>query len=195
MRDFIKWLGVNEKVAKVAVWLLIIMVSLIIFNAAFESLGFPYYKITVDNLSKINPHKAFEVVLSWLVTFLNFYSIIFLVFRVKEFRKTLKYAVLYLVLCIVVNIIFGYAATQIFMILYIILFSFFYSEKNWKYILFAIISMVVNAIVQYIWYMYKARFIDLSTINQWVRSLLVLDFFIIMAVIILVKEIYIKKKR
>ena len=26
MKDFIKWLGVNEKVAKVAVWMLIIMV-------------------------------------------------------------------------------------------------------------------------------------------------------------------------
>ena len=28
MKDFIKWLGVNEKIAKVAVWLLIIMVTL-----------------------------------------------------------------------------------------------------------------------------------------------------------------------
>ena len=28
MKDFIKWLGVNEKVAKVAVWMLIFMVFL-----------------------------------------------------------------------------------------------------------------------------------------------------------------------
>ena len=46
MKDFVKWLGVNEKVAKAIVWLLIIMVTLIIFNMGLESLGFPYYKIT-----------------------------------------------------------------------------------------------------------------------------------------------------
>ena len=53
MKDFIKWLGVNEKVAKVVVWLLIIMTSLIIVNAALESLGFPHYAITYDNLKRI----------------------------------------------------------------------------------------------------------------------------------------------
>ena len=28
MKDFIKWLGVNEKIAKVVVWILIIIVTL-----------------------------------------------------------------------------------------------------------------------------------------------------------------------
>ena len=52
MKDFVKWLGVNEKIAKVVVWLLIIMVMLILTNTMLESLGFPYYKITYDSNSK-----------------------------------------------------------------------------------------------------------------------------------------------
>ena len=54
MKDFIKWLGVDEKIAKVAVWALIIMVLLIIFNTFLDSIGVPYYKLSVENLSKIN---------------------------------------------------------------------------------------------------------------------------------------------
>ena len=53
MKKFIKWLGVNEKVAKIAVWLLIIMVSLIIINAGLASLGFPNYQITYNNIKQI----------------------------------------------------------------------------------------------------------------------------------------------
>lgn len=52
MKEFCKWLGVSEKFAKVVVWLFIIMSMLIIFNSAFESIGLPYYKLTVENLSK-----------------------------------------------------------------------------------------------------------------------------------------------
>lgn len=44
MKDFCKWLGVNEKIAKIVVWLFIIFIGLIIFNAAFESLGFHIIK-------------------------------------------------------------------------------------------------------------------------------------------------------
>ena len=54
MKDFIKWLGVNEKIAKIAVWLLIIMVFLIVLNTALASLGFPNYQLTYDNLIKVN---------------------------------------------------------------------------------------------------------------------------------------------
>lgn len=54
MKDFCKWLGVNEKFAKVIVWIFIIMSMLIVFNSAFESMGMPYYKLTVENLSKID---------------------------------------------------------------------------------------------------------------------------------------------
>ena len=60
MKDFIKWLGVNEKIAKVAVWMLIFMVALIIVNTALESLGFPHYAITYDNLKQININKITE---------------------------------------------------------------------------------------------------------------------------------------
>ena len=60
MKEFFKWLGVNEKVAKVAIWLFVIMVCLIVFNTALDSLGLPYYKITVDNLQKINTYKVLD---------------------------------------------------------------------------------------------------------------------------------------
>ena len=61
MKDFIKWLGVNEKIAKVAVWLLIIMVTLIIVNTALASLGFPNYQITYSNLVNINIDKKLNI--------------------------------------------------------------------------------------------------------------------------------------
>ena len=54
MKDFCKWLGVNEKIAKVVVWVFIFMISLIIINTALESIGLPFYKLTVANLSKVN---------------------------------------------------------------------------------------------------------------------------------------------
>lgn len=57
MKDFIKWLGVNEKIAKLVVWIFVIMIGLIIFNFFFESLGLSYYKITYENLSKIGSVK------------------------------------------------------------------------------------------------------------------------------------------
>lgn len=60
MKDFLKWLGVNEKVAKVAIWLFIIMVCLIVVNTALDSLGLPYYKITMDNLVKIDTNKVVD---------------------------------------------------------------------------------------------------------------------------------------
>ena len=42
--------------------------------------------------------------------------------------------------------------------------------------------------------MAKARFIDYNSINDPTKSILSLDYFIIMAVIILVKEVYLKKR-
>ena len=58
MKDFVKWLGVNEKVAKIAVWMLIFMGFLIIINTALDSLGLPFYKVTVENLSNIKVNKV-----------------------------------------------------------------------------------------------------------------------------------------
>ena len=63
MKDFVKWLGVNEKVAKVVVWLLIIMVMLILTNTMLESLGFPFYKITYQNIRKINIAKHMDIIM------------------------------------------------------------------------------------------------------------------------------------
>lgn len=90
MKEFCKWLGVSEKFAKVVVWIFILMSMLIVFNVAFESIGLPYYKLTVENLSKINYPKVFESLLTWLLTLLNFYTMIFLIFPIKDFGKIFK---------------------------------------------------------------------------------------------------------
>ena len=80
MKDFIKWLGVNEKIAKVAVWLLIIMVTLIIVNTALASLGFPNYQITYDNIKNISTNVIVDTISRILACFLNFYSILLIVY-------------------------------------------------------------------------------------------------------------------
>lgn len=90
MKDFCKWLGVNEKFAKVIVWIFIIMSMLIVFNSAFESMGMPYYKLTVENLSKIDYPKVFDYGISWIVALLNFYAMVFLIFPIKDFKKILS---------------------------------------------------------------------------------------------------------
>lgn len=194
MKDFIKWLGVNEKVAKVAVWMLIFMVTLIIFNAAFESLGFPNYQITYDNLKEIDTNIMLENIVSWIIIVLNFYSLALLVFRVKEAKSIFKYSILYLFLNIIITKMSNDIIVQAFIITFLILFSYLYSNKNKKYILYAIISIVINVIVQGIWFAVKAKFVDFSTVNNITQAVLTIDYFIIMAVIILVKEIYVKKR-
>ena len=98
MKEFCKWLGVSEKIAKVVVWIFIIMSMLIVFNVAFESMGLPYYKLTVENLSKVNVNEIIEFTFSCVIVLLNFYTVVFLVFPVKDFNKIFKYSLLYLVL-------------------------------------------------------------------------------------------------
>lgn len=132
MKEFCKWLGVSEKFAKVVVWIFILMSMLIVFNVAFESIGLPYYKLTVENLSKINYPKVFESLLTWLLTLLNFYTMIFLIFPIKDFGKIFKYSILYLILNILVFNLFGNGILQIFIVLFIIIFSYLYSNKNKK---------------------------------------------------------------
>ena len=68
MKEFCKWLGVSEKFAKVVVWIFIIMSMLIVTNIMLESVGLPYYKLTVENLSKIDYPKMFEYLLAWIAT-------------------------------------------------------------------------------------------------------------------------------
>lgn len=194
MKDFIKWLGVNEKIAKVVVWIFIIMVFLIVTNTMLESLGVPYYKITYENIKQINYPLVLEYAVSITVTILNFYCIMLLIFRVKETKKLLKYSILYLVLNWITSTISDSGILQIFIITYCIVFCYLYSGKNKKYILYGILSIIFNVLVQGIWYMSKARYIDYSKLDQVSKSLLSIDYFIIMAVIILVKEIYLKKR-
>ena len=194
MKDFVKWLGVNEKVAKAVVWLLIIMVTLIVFNTGLESLGFPFYKITYQNIRKINIVKHMDIIMMYIVALLNFYSIVLLVFRVKEAKGIFKYALLYLILNAILSLFFSKAVMQIFVIGFILVFCYYYSGKNWKYILYGLIGIIVNVIVQGIAYSYKVRFIDYTKLNNFTKGILSLDYFIIMIIIILVKEIYLKKR-
>ena len=194
MKDFIKWLGVNEKVAKVAVWMLIFMVFLIVINTALNSLGFPHYAITYDNLKNINTNMIFEAILSVIITILNFYVIILLVFRIKQIKSIFKYSILYLILNFMVINIFNQAFLQIFIMLYCLIFCYIFSSKQKKYIIYGVMSIIINTIIQGICYIYKVQFLDYSSLNRTTQTLLSFDYFIIMAVIILVKEIYIKKR-
>lgn len=194
MKDFIKWLGVNEKIAKVVVWIFIIMVFLIVTNTMLESLGVPYYKITYENIKQINYPLIMQYLVSIIVTILNFYCIMLLVFRVKESKGLFKYSILYLILNWITSIVSDSGILQIFIIIYCVIFCYLYSNKNKKYIIYGILSIIINVGIQGIWYLSKARYIDYSKLDQVSKSLLSIDYFIIMAVIILVKEIYLKKR-
>ena len=194
MKDFIKWLGVNEKVAKVVVWLMIIMIMLILTNTMLESIGFPHYRITYQNLRQIDGNLFIETVSSLIVCFVNFLCITLLVFRIKETKSIIKYGILYTLLNWVITKIFNYAILQVFIISFVIVFCYLYSKKNKKYILYGILSIIINIAVQGITYLYKMNLIDFSKISDTTRALLSIDYFIIMGVIILVKEIYLKKR-
>ncbi len=194
MKDFFEWLGVNEKVAKVVIWIFVIMVMIISTNMLFESIGLPYYKITYDNLVTGTYSKAGSVILNCLVALLNFYCIIFLVFRVKEFKKIFKYSLLYLVLNVLVNTVFGYGVLQVFIAGYIVVFCYLYSNRNWKYALYGVIALIVDLVIQGLDYMYKVRFIDYSAVDGMTRFILSADYFVIIGIMIIVKEIYLEKR-
>lgn len=194
MKDFLKWLGINEKIAKVAVWALIIMILLIIFNAFLESIGVPYYKLSVENLSKINTSTIFEYLSAWIMTVLNFLSIVLIVFRIKDFKKIFKYSILYLIMNIILLNIANYTILQVFIILFVILFCYLFSGKKWKYILYAIGSFIINAMLQYVSYVYKIQFVDYNAIDSIKRLVLSIDYYLVLSLIILVKEIYLKKR-
>lgn len=195
MKEFLKWLGVNEKVAKVVIWLAVIMGFLIMTNALLDSLGLPYYKITVDNLVKIKTHKVFEYLISWIIGLFNFYTIIFLVFRIKEFKKIFPYSILYLFGNFLVSETIGIIASQIYILIFVLGFCYFYSGKRAKYILYGMISLIFNTFVQYIWYTYKLSSLNVSDINETTKIILGIDLIIIMTIIIIVKEIYLKQRR
>jgi len=194
MKEFLKWLGINEKIAKIAVWLFIFMVSLIIINVFLESIGFPYYRITAENLSKININVLSTVMLDCILSGLNFYATILLVVRIKDFKKTIKYFILYLVLATIITNVINYAVLQIFIFIYIIGYLYFYGKKNWRYIIYGIGSIALNTVIQYICYLYKARFIEFNSIDSLNKIITSLDYFIVMFLIIIIKEIYLKKR-
>ena len=90
--------------------------------------------------------------------------------------------------------LFGNGVLQIFIVLFTVIFSYLYSNKNKKYILYGFGGYLVSVIVQYVCYLYKARFIDFANIDRLNKFLTSLDYFIFMFIIILVKEIIIKNK-
>lgn len=194
MKDFFKWLGVNEKVAKATIWIFVIMLFLVVTNLMLESLGFPFYKITYENLTQVNTHKILEYVLAWITTILSFYTVVLLVFPVKNIKRIFKYSVLFLILNITVRALTNTAVNQLFMAAYVLTFCYFYSGRNWKYMLYGLMSLIANSFIQAIWYLSKARFIDYASLSQMTKSILSLDYFIIVALIILVKEIWLKKR-
>lgn len=53
MKEFTKWLGINDKLAKIITWILIAMIMLIIINTALKSVGFPECQITYDNIKNL----------------------------------------------------------------------------------------------------------------------------------------------
>ena len=195
MKEFFKWLGVNEKVAKVAIWLLIIMVFLIITNTLLDSIGLPNYEITVDNLVKINANKVVDYIASIIISLLNFFTMALVVFRIKEIKKILPYAILYLFANFLVSLLDNYIVMKGFIIIYFLLFCYFFSGKKPKYILYGIISYILGIFVQFIWFTFKASNINIGTIDNGTKMVLTMDFFIIMLMIILAKEIYLKKRR
>lgn len=194
MKDFIKWLGVDEKIAKVAVWALIIMVLLIIFNTFLDSIGVPYYKLSVENLSKINTNIILEYLCGWIMAFLNFMSIVLLVFRVKDAKRILKYALLYLLLNVFIMKLTNNTVLQVFIISFIVIFCYLFSGRKWKYALYAIGSILINFILQYVSYVYKLQFVDYNSLNSVRRLIVSIDYYLVLAVIIVVKEIYLKKR-
>jgi len=168
---------------------------LIIFNTALESFGLPYYKITAENLSNIDYNKLFDYIMSWILCLVNFYSVIFLVFRIKEFKKIFLYSILYLVLNVLITVLTNNVMANIYIPLFIVIFCYFYSKRNWKYILYGLGSYALNVIIQYICYLYKLRFINFEQISYLNVFLTSFDFLIIVFVIIFIKEIFLKNRK
>ena len=194
MKDFINWLRNNEKIGKVIVWLFIITIGLIILNITLESLGLPHYSITTNELFELSTGKIMSFILDCLICLLNFYAIVLLVFRVKEAKRIIIYAIIYMILDYIILITLGYVALQVYIFIYCSIFCYFYSNKKLKYALYGLLAILVNILVQGIWYNLKIKFIDYSSLSGGTLAILSIDYFIIMAIIILVKEIYLQRK-
>lgn len=194
MKDFLKWLGVNEKVAKLIIWIAILMTLLILTNAMLDSFGLPYYKVTYENLVVYKNTKLQEHLSAWIIVILNFYAITLLVFRVKDAIKIIKYALLYVLLNIAINFLFNYAIGQVFIVIYILAFCYLYSGRKKKYILYGLLAIILNIVIQYVAYTYKIQFIDYTSLNRTTRLVLSFDYFIIIFMMIVIKEIYLIRR-
>ncbi len=194
MKDFINWLRNNEKIGKVIVCLFIITIGLIILNITLESLGLPHYKITNENLININSKEIYDTAIKCIMCILNFYTVVLLVFRVRETKSIFKWSLLYMILDWIINDFIGYVAVQIYIIVYILVFCYLYSHRNKKYIIYGLFSWIINVAIQGLTYVYKMSLINISDFSRITRFIISIDFFIIMIIIILLKEIYIKKR-
>lgn len=195
MKDFIKWLGVNEKVAKLTVWLLIFMITMIIINTCLESIGMPYYKVTIENLSKIKINSLINYLCVIAVSVLNYVLTIFIVIRTKEIKKLLPYVLVYTIIPIIVTKYLGYGVTQVFIFVYTMYTIIKFSEKPIKGIYKGLIAIVINTIVQYIcYYTFKLKYIEVTKLEGLNYLLTSLDSFLILLIIIIVKELYLYKR-
>ena len=194
MKDFVKWLGVNEKIAKIVVWIVLIMILLVITNTMLESVGFPNYKITYENLKQIRTMIYIEYIINWVTGILEFLSITLLVFRLKRIKGLFKYSIPYIIINVIAYHFLPYHIVQVFIILHIMVFCYIYSSKKARYIFYGLFACIFNILLQYVWYFAKLRFIDYSQMSEATKSLLALDYYIIVFIIILVKEIYLNKR-
>lgn len=194
MKDFCEWLGVSDKIAKLIIWLFVGMCFLIVTNIMLESVGLPYYKITVENLSKINTNIVLDYLFNWSLIILDFILTIFLVFKLKDVKKILPYLILYLFLNIVIKNIFGSFGVQIFIPIFTVITCYVYSKRNWKYLFYGFGAYLLSVFVQYICYLYKLRFVNYESLNEINKFLTSIDYFIILIVIILVKNIILKRR-
>lgn len=196
MKDFVKWLGVNEKVAKIVVWMLIFMGFLIMFNTLLDSLGLPFYKVTVENLSRIKISEVISYLCTILVSYFNFWSIMILILPISKIKKIFPYSIIYIIMVAMIGKFLPYIISQIFIPIYIALLSYILSDKNKKYIIYGIVSLIINSTVQYIcYYIFKGKYLD-STIIEGLNYIITsLDYFIVMILIILSKEVYLKYRK
>ena len=194
MKDFINWLKNNEKIGKVIVWLFIISIGLIILNITLESLGLPHYSIVNSKITEISVNKIYDILISCFVCIFNFYSMVLLFFRVKESKNIFKWSMLYMIINWIIAYFLGYIAGQIYIICFIMIFFYLYSNRSKKYILYSILSWIINVMVQGITYTCKMKLMNVAEMGRFASNLLSLDYFIIMAMIILVKELYLKKR-
>ena len=82
----------------------------------------------------------------------------------------------------------------IYIPIFICLFCYLYSNKNWKYLLYGLGAYVFNVLIQYILYLYKLRFVEITNTDYFIRFITSFDFLIVVFVIILIKEIIKKNK-